>query len=808
MAASPSISEKLAEMQRKIEALEREKEEERKRADQYQADLATERQLSQKTNLYIYMDAVHTQLHEKIRVNTNPKTTTQGSMTSPQGRLVPTNVRRWDDFEDTQTQIWDTMGTADPDFFLEPHFESIHFLQALGERIYGRAIGSEKDLERAIGEALEHPVTSILLKISENTGMAKALRLTGSVIFQNHGNGLDDDADEVTERLDNLDLATPTRNPKLNILTKFAGSSESNPSQSKGYMNADQICVQKSENGKQVPAFIIEYKPPHKLTLEMISVGLCDMDPYNDIVNSVLVQEDQDAAYAKLAVAAAITQTFDYMVTSRLQYGYICTGLAFIFLHIKEDDLTTVYYHLSIPKVDLTGGTRWQAGSFDPNLLHATALGRVAVFCLQALQKKQLTVDLVDHEKTKLRRWVKDYQQMLESIPETTRQKARSTPYKISRLPKESDLRNSPICLRSRTAATRLQCGPTSNDSSFQDKSGKDSDDEDDNDNDHQDARAKGSPRPPAKAKRSEPPSTKGARTGGQRSHCTQECLLGLLQQSQLDEQCPNIDDHRKWDSFRHAITRHTFLRLIQKQLGQDRDNDVEPWHVKGSRGMMFTVTLRSHGYTVAAKATTYPWVTDLRHEESVYNHLHELQGTHIPVCLGNIDLEKPYPYTARCILVHMMFLAYVGEPLSVRNAIGDVSDLSEQALNAIDALHRYGVSHRDVALRNMFWNEEINRVLFIDFERSVVFGPDAPEERAVLGAISHNANRKRKRYPKEQEKMHISGDNHEAANAITYKVISRNRFDKSPLYSCQDLFKSEVQTTSNEIASLAADSS
>ena len=122
--------------------------------------------------------------------------------------------------------------------------------------------------------------------------------------------------------------------------------------------------------------------------------------------------------------------------------------------------------------------------------------------------------------------------------------------------------------------------------------------------------------------------------------------------------QCPNIDDHRKWDSFRHTITRHTFLRLIQKQLGQDRDNDVEPWHVNGSRGMMFTVTLRSHGYTVAAKATTYPWVTDLRHEESVYNHLHELQGTHIPVCLGNIDLKKPCPYTARCILVHMMFLA------------------------------------------------------------------------------------------------------------------------------------------------------
>ena len=501
------------------------------------------------------MDAVHTELYQNIHVNPDPKTSTQGGMTSPVRKLLPTKIRQWEDFEETQFQIWNKMGTADPDFFLKPCFDPRSFLQRFGKYVGSSLISSEKDLCQVTREVIEYPVASILSKISENPRIAKALSLRGSVKFENHGNGLDGNLDEAGDRK----LATPTKGPMPDSLTTFAGRSESNSNQSKGYMYADLICVHKWENGQAVPVFIIEYKPPHKLTLDMISVGLLDMDPYNDIVNSV-TQEDKFTAYAKFAVAAAITQTFDYMVRSRLQYGYVCTGLAFIFLHIKEDDPTTVYYHLSVPREELSDGTRWQAGSSDPNLLHATALGRVAIFCIQALQSSPLTVEWVIRAQEKLQRWNKNYDEMLQSIPESVPKEARSAPYKVSRPIKQSDLRKSPICLRSRPAATEPQCGPSPYGSSFKDKSNKNSDDKDDNGNDDQDARARGSPHPPARAKKSEPPSKTDARTGSQRSYCTQQCLLGLLQHAQLDEQCPNVDEHRKLDGCRHDITRSTFL--------------------------------------------------------------------------------------------------------------------------------------------------------------------------------------------------------------------------------------------------------
>ena len=152
-------------------------------------------------------------------------------------------------------------------------------------------------------------------------------------------------------------------------------------------------------------------------------------------------------------------------------------------------------------------------------------------------------------------------------------------------------------------------------------------------------------------------------------------------------------------------------------------------------------------------------------------------------------------------VLMHMMFLAYVGGPLIAQNFIGDMSDLSKQAMNAIDALHRHGIAHRDVTLRNMFWNEQVNRVMFIDFERSVVFGPDAPEKkREPLAAASPNASSNQK----QEEKIHISEDNQVAAEDITYKVILRNRFDKSLLYSYKSAFQWEVLDTRDEIARLA----
>ncbi len=45
-------------------------------------------------------------------------------------------------------------------------------------------------------------------------------------------------------------------------------------------------------------------------------------------------------------VAMALTQVSYYMVQRGVAYGYVAAGKALVFLHIRQDDLRTLYYHL------------------------------------------------------------------------------------------------------------------------------------------------------------------------------------------------------------------------------------------------------------------------------------------------------------------------------------------------------------------------------------------------------------------------------------------------------------------------------
>ncbi|KAI5362607.1 hypothetical protein J4E82_011684, partial [Alternaria postmessia] len=112
--------------------------------------------------------------------------------------------------------------------------------------------------------------------------------------------------------------------------------------------------------------------------------------------------------------------------------------------------------------------------------------------------------------------------------------------------------------------------------------------------------------------------------------------------------------------------------------------------------------------------------------------------GIHVPVHLGNIDLETPYYYEGIVDLVHMMFLSFGGHLISQHLTAENKALVSEQVRLSADAIHRLGVLHRDLMLRNILWNEETGHVMVIDFERAEM------EQRTVLGAIS--ANRKRKK--------------------------------------------------------------
>ncbi|OAX79238.1 hypothetical protein ACJ72_06443 [Emergomyces africanus] len=99
---------------------------------------------------------------------------------------------------------------------------------------------------------------------------------------------------------------------------------------------ADQFCVYNASPGEAIPALIVKYNAPHKLTKDIVETG----------------------QVARWRIATCISQTFSYMIHAGLEYGYVCTG-------------TNVCIS---PET-----TDWASGPDGDNRLHLTAMGLFAL---------------------------------------------------------------------------------------------------------------------------------------------------------------------------------------------------------------------------------------------------------------------------------------------------------------------------------------------------------------------------------------------------------------------------------------------
>ena len=70
------------------------------------------------------------------------------------------------------------------------------------------------------------------------------------------------------------------------------------------------------------------------------------------------------------------------MIENGLKYSYLVTAEAFVFLWIMENDLYTLYYHLTEPNIEA------EAQSEVDILLCCTAVGQALTLCLMALDSK------------------------------------------------------------------------------------------------------------------------------------------------------------------------------------------------------------------------------------------------------------------------------------------------------------------------------------------------------------------------------------------------------------------------------------
>lgn len=521
------------------------------------------------------------------------------------------------------------------------------------------------------------------------------LGLRGTVTFESHTNlGNDQTISESLEKLsiDGEDEASTA--PILKGRRKARGKGN----------RADQFCVYRSSDGSNIPSVAIEYKAPHKLRRDEIVTGLeSEIRPERDIIN----KDGEGFVFASKKLATAvITQLFSYMVGKGIQYGYLCNGEVFVFVHIP-DDPSIVYYSVCVPNLDVLDG--------DDARIHRTAVGQVFAFVLQALRSDLPPMSWHDRA-ADLDLWAVEYEDVLRNIPETVRKTPRASPYKPGPW---RHFKRSPIMLRSR-------CQPPTD----KDEHWEDDDEDEDKTDPASPTQGRWSKSTQSRAGtlsigkeniRQAKASEEGAydqRTRkplGEQPYCTQQCLLGLACCGPMDKTCPNFVTHGK-----QRLGLRKFLALVRSQLACDRglDADCQPLHLSGRHGSLFKVRLSSHGYTFVAKGVEQVDVTRLRRESRIYDKLQSLQGRHVPVCLGNIDLVRPYYYDSG-VFVMFMLLGWAGRPLFESVNADNKSSVVKGVTTAFTQLHQLRLLHRDAAPRNVLYDAHSGNVMVVDFERA-----------------------------------------------------------------------------------------
>jgi len=559
------------------------------------------------------------------------------------------------------------------------------------------------------------------------------------ITFENDPNSLSDAAQEVQERLHIQPPKTPPPRSQAGLLEPIS----SLPDRTR----ADQYCVYRDAENKRELLFIIEYKPPHKLSAGALQSGFREMDLKSEVFDRVTIpppipdgdghetsdsskvaretkrdrtakekkeadeaEREEAAIEARLQynadklVAAVATQTFHYMIENGLEYSYITTGESFVFLHIREEDPTTLHYHITVPADEVDDDDLASSES-------RTAIAQVACLCLMALKSKRRGHVWRARAKDQLKKHPTDnYETILQQTPASER--------KLAARRKAS--RNSPLYKGGRKGPIESKYDIRSWQGQGNPRKPPDDDE--------------GGPSPPSNPSGvSERNSTNrsgqsgrqcsdqsqnqagGSDAGKERQYCTQKCLLGVTQGISLDRDCPNAAYHSEIDG-KHTVMQSDFLKLVQKQLAEDLDHNCEPLSLQGARGSLFRITLVSHGYVFVGKGTVHAFVPDLLHEGKIYQQLKAIQGKAVPVCLGNIDLLEIYYLDVRVYILHMLLMSWGGTTIDKSE---DISGLQAEIRRTVSEVQREGIDQCDVRSPNLLWNRETQRVMLIDFERA-----------------------------------------------------------------------------------------
>lgn len=207
------------------------------------------------------------------------------------------------------------------------------------------------------------------------------------------------------------------------------------------------------------------------------------------------------------------------------------------------------------------------------------------------------------------------------------------------------------------------------------------------------------------------------------RQFCTQKCLKSLMlgpdqQRPPADTTCPNYADHQSGVS----LTDEQLCQKLRAQLTTSVD-DAPPQFSHGyeflnfmsGHTQMIKLRLGSSGHVLLAKAFMPSDLRVMRREARFYAHLRHLQGRYVPVCMGTIELppDKALTYDG-FRFTDLLLLSWAGTGPDQWRYVGGglghggeadhafVRALTVEVRKALAEIHKAGVLHRDVALRNV----------------------------------------------------------------------------------------------------------
>ena len=424
-----------------------------------------------------------------------------------------------------------------------------------------------------------------------------------------------------------------------------------------------------------------------------------------DVINRAeLPPEDNHSevfAYqADKLVASVVSQTYDYMARCGLQYGYITTGEADVFLKVDWNESAVVYFHLAEPA--------FEAAVQPPETApYCTAISQVLAFCLLAMQTEpspQGERNAVLHQ---LAEWAVDWENILGQIHTS------SPDHQSSSSPFEEPVDYAGVDRSPRVTRQRARrCEPE--DSSHEEGPSR--------------SRSPDSPSPisrreQSKRNRSEitssssqqPQRNKLLATSQLREHqfCTHHCIQSLMRGDVPDENCPNFEQHFPGVLKDHEERQHPFsgaglMEAIRRQQSQTLDQGCKPID-RGSHSVVFKITLLTHGYMLIGKGTVDNLQQFLADELRAYEWVSPLQRIRVPVCLGLIPMPRTYNFNLNQI-THMLLMTWAGRRTNPKEG---------EQVNLRKILRSCGVVRLDEHERNFLRCPYSGELVAIDFEGS-----------------------------------------------------------------------------------------